>query len=197
MPSSRPQEGLVMVLLIAALIWKASCSNLQHTDQSTHHLEGNLSLRPRITHALVETVVDLCIRTSCLLFLSVGQLWILVQSPTCHMARMPPRICNVWAQLPAEHAILLEGRMLSHAGWEASPHTRGVHALNEAIYQESRAQAEAARDLLSDAGLNETVTDMGSYVRIWVSRSPLHICLSYRTASSRLNTYPSWQTCSS
>ena len=75
--------------------------------------------------------------------------------------------------------------IFSHAGWEASPHARGVHALNEAIYQESRAQAEAARELLSVAVLNGTATDMGSNVRIWVSPSPLLIHLPYRTASCR------------
>ena len=79
--------------------------------------------------------------------------------------------------MPEEYAILLEGMVISHAGWEASPHARGVHALNEAIYQESRAQAEAARELLPVAVLNGTATDMGSNVRIWVSHSPLLIRL--------------------
>ena len=79
--------------------------------------------------------------------------------------------------MPEEYAVLLEGLVFSHAGWEASPHARGVHALNEAIYQESRAQAEAARELLPVAVLNGTATDMGSNVRIWVSHSPLLICL--------------------
>ena len=79
--------------------------------------------------------------------------------------------------MPVEYAILLEGMVFSHAGWEASPHARGVHALNEAIYQGSRAQAEAARELLPVAVLNGTATDMGSNVRIWVSHSPLLIRL--------------------
>ena len=75
-----------------------------------------------------------------------------------------------------------------------APTQEVVHALNEAIYQESRAQAEAARELLPDAVLNSTATDMGSNVRIWVSPSPLLIHLPYRTAvSAGLMIHPSWQ----
>ena len=141
---------------------------------------GYLSLWPSSAHALVRTAVDLCCKMSCLHSLLVGQLWILVQSLACHIPGMPLRFCKVRKRMPTEYAILLEARMFSHAGWEASPHARGVHALNEAIYQESRAQAEAARELLPDAVLNGTATDMGSNVRLWVSHCSLLKCLPHR-----------------
>ena len=60
----------------------------------------------------------------------------------------------------------------SSTGRDVSPDARGVHAQNELIYQESRAQAEAARGLLSDAVLSGFVTEMGGNVRIWVSPQP-------------------------
>ena len=73
---------------------------------------------------------------------------------------------------PTQYAIQLERRTLIHAGREASPDARGVHAQNELIYQESRAQAEAARAQLSDAVLSGFDTYMGANVRIWVRPQP-------------------------
>ena len=71
---------------------------------------------------------------------------------------------------------------LSHgAGGDAGPHAGSLHALNEVIYQESRAQAEAARSLIPAELLKGAATDMGSYVRVWVSHSlQRHQCPAYQ-----------------
>ena len=71
---------------------------------------------------------------------------------------------------------------LSHgAGGDAGPHAGSLHALNEIIYQESRAQAEAARKLIPAELLNGAATDMGNYVRVWVGHSQQkHQCPAYK-----------------
>ena len=98
MPSSRPRGGRVIVLLMAALPWKASCMNQQHTDQSSHHLEGNLSLLPSIAHLLVRTAVDLCSRMPLLAF-SFGRAALhLGAVPMPHRRGVLYAHCNVWMQ---------------------------------------------------------------------------------------------------
>ena len=107
MPSSRPRGGRVIVLLMAALPWKASCMNQQHTDQSSHHLEGNLSLLPSIAHLLGRTAVDLCSRMPLLAF-SFGRA-ALDPGAVPHIAGVSLRACNVWMQTARRYAVLFVG----------------------------------------------------------------------------------------
>ena len=53
MSYSRAQKRLVIALLTAAYLRKASCLHQQPADHITHHLEGDQPLRPSITGALV------------------------------------------------------------------------------------------------------------------------------------------------
>ena len=186
MLSSKVQKGAALLMVI--LIRRASGASEQQINQLAHHFEGDQLLCLGIMHPLVGTCLLTCIASAPGVLVLLSKLSISMQSVVCRTARSAPqRICTT-EQAQQSYAFARSRNLdayadrvcnttrpqdIQHAGGDDSSHARGVHALNEIIYQESRKQAEAARELISDRALSGTVTDMGSNVRIWVIYSPL------------------------